>query len=855
MSHRNKYFKNWLMPGKDTGIKPNPAFYAWREQGSYVEQDKEYLYSSYEKYKELCRELRKLPEGEEKEELDKLKEEELNTIYQEKQTLRSRWFELFNTSWGQQMKDENADQIMPWPKWNHRHCSTMVHHVMYDDTRSKPEVGMSSAIMYLLQDPRSGLSPNLVAPFRSSESEDVYEANMTWLWERLKSFFLTDAGDMLMDTLFESLDSKDYDEEDEFLEKQNTYGRARNRIRELKSVMSTATRVHSGAANQMLGVNFLGDRYKEMQLVYNGGNIKMLVCDSIPDFEDLDPLLFPPDVTNLVSGIYQNWKDSSPGIFVSIIYESSIDSRRRGEHYMYLTEYNTQMVHATMAHGWKDHWMHRVNNMPSFQTKEVALKLVKNVIPYYTELFDEKGIVIGHVPKKKTVINPFNEKDLMDFMVMNILSGSDILSDAQDKPEWIENIRASYEREVPDFFNMEESEMDDIMIPYFYMGNEFAFAVLLFDASNNFVRDLFKMGREIPVEKEYYVMSLVLRYPIINLDIMKTMTTVRYKYFDAHTSPEDKSKFSDWLHGRWFLPEVNTEQELDENTFADKFQVFPKASDHLDWVKEEDRQNRWRYSLRLPAYVPRHVTFDYLFSKRRFMDDSFFVNGLEADQDIVYVYTPDLDATWDDLQLFRMQAEVKVSRKGYTQHNESFFTFKSKNLPTDTRGTHPFGLYLEKHPDLRDEWRKVWHEKWPDMEGWERISLEERREANREEREHQERPERQRAEPQRQHRGRQGRNQPQERRQRQGRNQPAERRQRAGPRGPNRGPAHRPGARPPVQKQGKGRRARRRERANGVRPQQRAALRWPTNFKRVLSERRQNEKFLLNMTCPSFTPQ
>jgi hypothetical protein len=482
-----------------------------------------------------------------------------------------------------------------------------------------------------------------------------------------------------------------------------------------------------------------------------------------------------------------------------------------------------------------------------FEEKEVALDSFVRLYPYEKHIVDENGHMIQSIMKTKSAIHPFNEENLMDFLVDYILTGSNITADD------IERMWDSYTQELPESEEIDKNKRREIMKPYCYVGNSYAFLVLSFDTSSTFVRDLFGMTPEI-LHEGAYIASLVLRYPVININVDKTMSAVRYKYFIRNTDPEDHNRFIDWLHGRWFL-RLRDQQGLDENQYAEKFQVTPNPTDRLDWIKEEDRHNNMRYSLRLPAYVPQHASLEYLMSKRHHMQDVFFVNGLETDPDISYVYTPDHDATWDELQLFRMQAEVKVSRKGFSLHGESFFTYKSKNLPVETQGLHPFGLYLIKYPGLRDEWKKIWHEKWPEMEGWERISLEERREANRAERDGHERPERQRAEPQRQHRGRQGRNQPQERRQRQGRNQPPERRQRAGPRGQNRGPVHRPGARPPVQKQGKGRRARRRERANGGRPQQRAALRWPTNFKRVLSERRQNEKFLLHMTCPSFTPQ
>ena len=102
------------------------------------------------------------------------------------------------------------------------------------------------------------------------------------------------------------------------------------------------------------------------------------------------------------------------------------------------------------------------------------------------------------------------------------------------------------------------------------------------------------------------------------------------------------------------------------------------------------------------------------------MSPSFYVNNLEQDANVVYNYATENTATWNDIQLFRLNAEVQISRMGHVQYGMSFYQFRREKIRPGSRD-FPFKLYLAEYPALQPEWRKLWEAKWPQLEGWTRV--------------------------------------------------------------------------------------------------------------------------------------
>ena len=104
------------------------------------------------------------------------------------------------------------------------------------------------------------------------------------------------------------------------------------------------------------------------------------------------------------------------------------------------------------------------------------------------------------------------------------------------------------------------------------------------------------------------------------------------------------------------------------------------------------------------------------------------MNNLDPDPAVVYVYELDdsveTDAAWNDIQLFRINAERLVSKEMAERKKESFFAFRRAYYARAQQGwnlrEHPFKLYLRKYPEIRTYWSMLWRREYNDMAGWRR---------------------------------------------------------------------------------------------------------------------------------------
>jgi len=662
-------------------------------------------------------------------------------------------------------------------KWDGYQAKTMVSHMIYSQKNGEPKRKLDhSPLMYVLENPRTGRGENVVQVYRGVNTETrEYHLPMQMIWDNVKEFMELDSGEFVAETLRDHEDKSVMSEEGHYAQEQ---------MIKLKNVMSTAV-LQEHNTGRFLGVQYKGDMLNSLNFLYDGGEVVMNVCDGIPDFGDLNPLLYPQDIRTIVSAVLQKWKDSSPGLFVSIIWKST--DGETGEHYMYMSEYQHAKLHATIAKGFVHNWL--------------------SVDPTGKPLFEEHQVAIDS--KKKRV-----QKQHNTWLVPTPLNTYDVMYDMINFLSHDEN--SGFMKHILEeiFTNANTTPLQRMIRPYFFSGDNLTFCVILFNTTYDFIRDLLDLDFT-DSANPWYAVTLVVRYPALDLNIEKVMINLRYKYFMRY-SP-NQSKWNEWRDGKWHIPGDIPWQDPQE------FQEKADPDDPLDVVVERDSKGNIVYPLRYLFHLPPNMTYDSLQSRKRHISLDFFVNNIDEDPIVIYRLPNESEVVWDDIQLFRINAETTVSRIGYERHNQSFFTFRTDEIRQGARG-HPFKAYLEKYPDLQPEWRDLWLERYNNMDGWSRLgALEPRNTENRGGRQHNQQQQRQR-------------NRPQGRHQAQGRRQ-----------------QHRANG----QGQAQGRRARRRERDNnnGFRPRQGQILSWQMNPKRALSERKQNEKYLVHMKYDSVKTQ
>ena len=595
-------------------------------------------------------------------------------------------------------EDEQAeDMSIPeeYPLWDGSKAGTMVSHMIFSRKNNEQERKLDHApLQYILQDPRTGLSVNLVEVFRGAETPDRYHDVLRMIWDHIKEWMELDGGEFLSETLT-TRDGSGISEAGQYV---------KEHMIKLKHAMSSAVE-HGADLDHRLGVQYRGDRWRALNLLYNGGEVKLQVSDGIPDVGDLNPFAFPEKVTKIVNAAWQRWKDASPGLFVSIIWKSM--DGEQGEHYLYLSEYQHSKLNATLASGFEDEWMQSITNTdkwPAFTEKQVAIPKCK--VPSRSP--QEEAADRLHSRDRKTwdIPNPWSEARINRFLIdytTNKLS-SDEMEQIIDS---MDNETDMDERDVDE----EKVEFKDLIKPYFFSGDNMAFLVVFFNTEYDCIRRL--VGLKInDIRKGWFVQVLAVRYPVLYINIDKTMIDIRYKYFQRNTT--DISKWSLWRDGKWHIPHRRSWED------PDRFQTIPTDNDPLDMVHMSDGQGKTVYPLRKLVFLPPNTTFEFLKIRRRYMSPSFYVNNLEQDANVVYNYATENTATWNDIQLFRLNAEVQISRMGHVQYGMSFYQFRREKIRPGSRD-FPFKLYLAEYPALQPEWRKLWEAKWPQLEGWTRV--------------------------------------------------------------------------------------------------------------------------------------
>jgi hypothetical protein len=609
---------------------------------------------------------------------------------------RNDMFEQALIKWATDLRAENMPSNEPLhysaPVWAGNRASTAVSHVIYSQGR----MWQNKPLQYILQDISNDLKINLVQIYRGAEGPDWYLGAMLKIWRTLKKFFMQDGGEFVVESTMTHIENDGVED---------TRNHLVNEMRKLKHLLSTS--VHVPVANEAhLGVSYRGDREHTLHFDFEGGAATMTVWDGIPNLRDLDQRLFFG--ASLVTDIFDRWKDASPGLFVSIKYEGQ--GVGYGEHCLFLSEYQQAKLHASWAEGIDEGWtLQRDDGKPYFSAYDLAIK--QNIVERIT--YRQKKIVFDA---------PLTERQMLDIMVAQLISNKTL----NDIHLFLDGIRDYRIKKFDELHrqSMQTTYLDEDLIKIVHFSaNNLAYTLIQLDTTHRFVKKFLRPTyNQDGLSDGKYNIILAVRYPVLFYSLERLMLMVRYKYFERHT--EDRTKWHAWRTNKWHIPAQRRQADLPET-----YQMPPNPNDPLDWIHEPDKKNLKVFSLRRLAILPHGASFQYLSTNNPDMSKDFFVNSMKDDPFLVYRMKIDEgnEAMWNDLQLFRLNAEIEVSRIGYQFNSMSFMRFRTQKVwKRDFK--NPFVRYLERYPRLTTAWRRLWNQAYDNMRGFELIDTRQKEE-------------------------------------------------------------------------------------------------------------------------------
>lgn len=659
----------WGLPHKDHGIasfEKNPEKGSWNASWALIQKT----------YKDVEWAVK----TENKSLIRKLKERIEKLLQNNDHNLVNTFLErLKNCS----MDDEAQAELMTPKQWMGKKAQTAVSHMIRS---SDKEGGMHKLerfpLFYLLQDPNTGQGVNLVHLYKLAKTNGNNNEAVRMIWDELKNSITHDVGEFAADCLRDRR-TKDISVNGKY---------AKEELIKLKKIMLTS--VEQGIRH--LGVEYTAKEKDHLLMKYDEGEIHMHVYEGYPEFNRED-YIFSPETKQIADCIYQQHEESRSGLFVSLLWQSE-ESGESGEHYLYLSEYHHGKLHATLGGGWKEDFYASLKGQidtPVFETTELAINKMK--------------IQSG----KYQMDYPISVDELFNDIIRETIKNH-----TEDQRQTLLNecfavVNTGYTWE----------QLLKIVSVQYYLGDNALFIVLAYDTIHPLISGF--LGFERKPNKHIYLQVFVLRYPVLMpLNMERTMINIRYKYFIRHSPKRDK--WREWLKGRWHI-------QVSEPYNPDQFQrhPIPEALDPLSYVRERDSVNeRTIWSMRYLEVLPPQASWDSMSRRNRRMRRSYYVNDIEGDPNIVYVLDGLSTATWDRVQLFRINAEVTVSRRGHELHNESFFLFRTREFLTVRRSGHPFREYLKKYPELQPVWSQTWKEEWPQMSEWRQFNISEPRPEN-----------------------------------------------------------------------------------------------------------------------------
>lgn len=639
---------------------------------------------------------------------------------------------------------EDEENIDPFEisYWNPTKSETLVSHMIWasDDFSENPKSFFRKPLNYILREPKEKHGMNLIEMYNryDSENHNINEAGEKILFS-LKNFMDSHAGELLVDQL------------------RNNPETLKQMKRVRKCLDFVCSKIEKSAFDeeqpQRMEVHYENfadtDASKIFHATYKsqGKVAEITISRGYISVNDLEPKLYPDEIQYFVNKTMQDDYRDSFGLFVRIFFYK-IDGPRNSGHYLFLSEYNKTRVKMNFSFGLEEQFTKEKKDLQFsknlYEHHEYSVQ--KSLSDFYKNNLQQLVTTNWKIPR------PFTEEEMimkhMEFMDKNF----QIIERDKVQP-WGEFVSSIQKK----FYANKPASIPDPVQTFFFSGDSFAFFVTIISPYFSFSRDLVDMQEN---NGEKYICITTIRYPILSWNVEKTMRRLLRSFYEKENT--DGSLSWDVWKKQIFQPHFFSKKDRYN---PEEFQAIPEPDELPDGVNDdpvEDTNRRETHPLRLLTSLPYQASYAFMVKRRtaRERDEdvisntSFYLNDMDDDRNVVYEYrtsgSNESNGAWDYLQLFRINAEIKVSREAASYGMKTFFEFR-KEQPEGTK-VGLFREYLKLEHEgrkvLMEAWREIWSEEIQ-KPGW--ILHENKREERNQERQPRHRNQHQHRQPQNRH--------------------------------------------------------------------------------------------------------
>ena len=403
---------------------------------------------------------------------------------------------------------------------------------------------------------------------------------------------------------------------------------------------------------------------------FTGGTMTMEIQQGVPILSGLTDFNYPEHVQRIIN---ETLKENGTGTNVLFVKLNLLftDEGRAVQHYLLLSEYDKDRLSMLVARGLESDW-------------ENTMKVEKMAIGNM-RMYSGRGFVRVPYPEDKMIdamIQGVNTSLLRERNVgMNILEGrDDRLHD--DYRAFMTRLRATRD--------LDNTEVSPIR-HYFFSADGLCVQMTLFNLA--FDDNRMMLGLSGPDKGNYCVVTIV-QYPVLYYDVER-------RYMTSRTIHRARARAA------WFRPT--------------DFQAEGPV-EHYNNLRYVDRYSRETFPLRDVIALPPRASYAAMVRRRVVSEPEnplpFFVNNMEEDPQIVYVTYFSDESLWNSMAMFRLEAEARVSQFMLDHDMPIFYQFRQEMPPYQL---FPFKAYLNRYPEARAEWARIWREAYNGMTGFTAI--------------------------------------------------------------------------------------------------------------------------------------
>ena len=412
----------------------------------------------------------------------------------------------------------------------------------------------------------------------------------------------------------------------------------------------------------------------------HGGKMTVQTIEATPVLSNLQQNNYPQKVEDMINAMFSDTKLASRVLLVNI---ELIIGDSVAQHFLTLSEYDRDEMPLSMVRGLETNWFNADEEGWDDQithsvlvTKTVEHKL-RCPMPEFVMIEDMWQLLLTSIEQKKgTWLSEENNE-------------TKVLEEQGKK--LVDTLSEEWEREPED--------LDFSGLParnFFFSADDICAQLTFFNLEFEENRRLLQVEQT----TGNYVVGVFTRYPFVYYNLEHRYKLAKKAWKEEMKTENNRQRPTDYQRPTDFQRPTLI-QRYDNKKVLDKHdrETFPLQqivqNDHMSYLEMLKRKlkrehTRFTDNLNIPRDLP------------------YYVNDLEDDENIVYVKTFHTQQAWDQMNLFRIEAETDVSRYMFDQGKMIFYEFRrtAENLER-----HPFRQYLKLFPDAKKKWQEVWREK------------------------------------------------------------------------------------------------------------------------------------------------